>query len=268
MLMMPVPIFDSLEIELTESGIELTCNDPNIPSDSNNLVYRAAELFKSKACISAGIRIHLEKTIPAEAGLGGGSGNAAGILLALNKLHKNPLSQEDLQEIASYLGSDVTFFLQKRPAIAKGRGENIKPIGEFSALDGKSLLLIRPRFGIPTPWAYNNLAQFPSARNRPLGQAEELASELTNGNLIKSYKKFYNSLELPVFNKFPLIKLMKEYALNHGAESALMCGSGSTVFIICSNKNDSESLGESFKSNFGPLAMAKTVTLPGDFNYD
>ena len=123
---MPVPIFDSLEIELTESGIELTCNDPNIPSDSNNLVYRAAELFKSKTCISAGIRIHLEKTIPAEAGLGGGSGNAAGILLALNKLHKNPLSQEVLQEIASYLGSDVTFFLQNRPAIAKGRGENIK----------------------------------------------------------------------------------------------------------------------------------------------
>ena len=86
MLMLPVPIFDILKIELTGSRINLNCNHPQIPNGHENLAYQAAEEFKIKAQISGGIRIDLEKNIPVEAGLGGGSGNAAGILLALNKL--------------------------------------------------------------------------------------------------------------------------------------------------------------------------------------
>ena len=264
--MLPVPIFDRLKVEMTGSHIEVNCNHPNIPNDSNNLAYKAAEKFRAKAKISDGIRINIEKNIPAEAGLGGGSGNAAGVLLSLNKLHNQVLSDSILQEIACSLGSDVPFFMQHQPAIAKGRGEVIDPVGPLSILDGKSLLLVRPNFGISTPWAYKNLSHFPDAKNRPLGQATDLVLALNKGPLNEAYEKLYNSLELPVFNKFPLIKLIKEHALSHGAESALMCGSGSTVFAVCSNSSVAELLRESFKSNFGPLSMTQIITLPGKFN--
>ncbi|MEC8972875.1 MAG: 4-(cytidine 5'-diphospho)-2-C-methyl-D-erythritol kinase, partial [Verrucomicrobiota bacterium] len=169
MLMLPVPIFDRLDFELAGERIELTCNRPGIPTDSGNLVCQAAESFAAKASVSGGVRLHLEKTIPAEGGLGGGSGTAAATLLALNELHGQPLGHAALQALAAELGSDVPFFLQAEAAVAKGRGEIIEPIAPLTALAGKVLLLVRPGFGVPTPWAYRSLAKVPDAATRPLG---------------------------------------------------------------------------------------------------
>ena len=183
MLMLPVPFFDRIDFELAGGSIELTCNRPGIPTDSGNLARRAAESFAAKAGVAGGVRIHLGKSIPAEGGLGGGSGNAAATLLALNELHGQPLGQATLQDLAAGLGSDVPFFLQNQAAVARGRGEIIEPVASLTALDGKSLLLVRPGFGVPTPWAYHGLAKFPDAANRPLGQAHELAKRLANGSL-------------------------------------------------------------------------------------
>ena len=265
MLMLPVPIFDRLDFELLGHGIELTCNQPGIPTDSSNLVCQAAESFAAKAGVTGGVRVHLEKSIPAEGGLGGGSSNAAATLLALNKLHDQPLGQATLHELAAELGSDVPFFMQSQAAVAKGRGEIIEPVAPLEALDGKSLLLIRPGFGVPTPWAYQSLAKFPGAKNRPLGQANELAKSLANGSLAEAGDTFYNSLEAPVFDKFPLLNLMKQHALANGAEAALLCGSGSTVFVICSDAATAQSLGQAIKSKFGQQSFVQTVPLPGYF---
>jgi 4-diphosphocytidyl-2-C-methyl-D-erythritol kinase len=264
MLMLPVPIFDRLDFELLDHGIELTCNQPGIPTDSSNLVCQAAESFAAKAEVTGGVRIHLEKFIPAEGGLGGGSSNAAATLLSLNKLHDQPLGQATLHELAAELGSDVPFFMQSQAAVAKGRGEIIEPVAPLEALDGKSLLLVRPGFGVPTPWAYQGLAKFPGAKNRPLGQADELAKSLANGSLAEA-SAFYNSLEAPVFDKFPLLNLMKQHALANGAEAALLCGSGSTVFVICSDAATAQSLGQAIKSKFGQQSFVQTVPLPGYF---
>ena len=178
MLMLPVPIFDRLDFELLGHGIELTCNQPGIPTDSSNLVCQAAESFAAKAGVTGGVRVHLEKSIPAEGGLGGGSSNAAATLLALNKLHDQPLGQATLHELAAELGSDVPFFMQSRAAVAKGRGEIIEPVAPLEALDGKSLLLVRPGFGVPTPWAYQGLAKFPGAKNRPHWPGERVGQAL------------------------------------------------------------------------------------------
>ena len=265
MLMLPVPIFDRLDFELLGHGIELTCNQPGIPTDSSNLVCQAAESFAAKAGVTGGVRVHLEKSIPAEGGLGGGSSNAAATLLALNKLHDQPLGQATLHELAAELGSDVPFFMQSQAAVAKGRGEIIEPVAPLEALDGKSLLLVRPGFGVPTPWAYQSLAKFPGAKNRPLGQANELAKSLANGSLAEAGDAFYNSLEAPVFDKFPLLKLIKQHALANSAEAALMCGSGSTVFVICSDAATAQSLGQAIKSKFGQQSFVQTVPLPGYF---
>ncbi|MDP6794917.1 MAG: 4-(cytidine 5'-diphospho)-2-C-methyl-D-erythritol kinase [Verrucomicrobiota bacterium] len=265
MLMLPVPIFDRLEFELTGDGIELTCNWSDIPTDSGNLAWRAAESFAAKAGVAVGVRIRLEKTIPSEGGLGGGSGNAAATLLALNKLHGQPLGQAALQELAAELGSDVPFFLQNEAAVAKGRGEIIELVAPLIGLDGKALLLVRPGFGVPTPLAYEGLARFPDASNRPLGQAGELAKRLAISSLAEAGNEFYNSLEAPVFDKYPLLKLLKGHALANGAEAALLCGSGSTVFAICPDAATAESLGQALEGRFGSQPLMQIVDLPGKF---
>ena len=181
-VMQPVNLCDELAFERGGNGIRLTCGEKGLPTDSRNLVFRAAEKFFAAAKISDGVKIHLRKKIPLAAGLGGGSGNAAATLLALNELFDAPIASGKLQEIAATLGSDVPFFLQGKPALALGRGEKIQPLGELPALDDKAILLIHPGFGISTPWAYQNLARFPEALNGRPGRAEELIAKLRAGD--------------------------------------------------------------------------------------
>src|SRR5205807_1515572 len=117
-LMHPVPLYDELNFARVPHGIQLTCNDASLPTDSRNLVYRAAAMFLEKTGITEGVKLHLEKRVPVAAGLGGGSANAAVTLLALNELFSNPLNLEQLFPLAARLGSDVPFFLQNKPALA------------------------------------------------------------------------------------------------------------------------------------------------------
>jgi 4-diphosphocytidyl-2-C-methyl-D-erythritol kinase len=257
----PVSLCDELAFERTGRGIALSCNEKSLPTDSGNLVFRAAEKFLAAAQISSGVKIHLEKKIPLAAGLGGGSGNAATTLLALNELFGNPLPPERLFEIAASLGSDIPFFLQDKPALAVGRGEQVQPLDYFPALDGKAFLLIHPGFGISTPWAYKNLARFPSALNGQNGRAQKLISLLRTGDLKTAATGFYNSLEAPAFEKFPVLKLFKEFLLTHGALAALMSGSGSTTFGICENVPAAESLVEKFKAKFGANSWTAVVNI-------
>ena len=117
----PIGVFDRLLLSRAGQGIQLRCSEPSLPVDSGNLVYRAAALFIEAAKLKEGVRIELEKRIPLEAGLGGGSGNAAATLLGLNNLFENRLAPERLQALAVSLGSDVPFFLQEKPALGTGR---------------------------------------------------------------------------------------------------------------------------------------------------
>jgi 4-diphosphocytidyl-2-C-methyl-D-erythritol kinase len=227
--------------------------------DSRNLVHRAATGFLQTAKISDGVRIHLEKKIPLAAGLGGGSGNAATTLLALNELFDQPLSAAKLSELAVSLGSDVPFFLQNKPALATGRGEKIQPLNSFPALRGRAFLLIHPGFGISTPWAYQNLARFPEALNGRPGRAQKLIARLQTGDWHAAGAEFYNSLEAPALEKYPVLALFQEFLRAHGALAALMSGSGSTTFAIAENMAATESLVEKFKSKFGQNCWTAVV---------
>jgi 4-diphosphocytidyl-2-C-methyl-D-erythritol kinase len=259
-VMQPVNLCDELAFERAPSGIALSCNEKSLPVDSGNLVFRAAEKFLSAAGISAGVKIHLEKKIPLAAGLGGGSGNAATTLLALNEMYGKPLVPEKLSDIAAGLGSDIPFFLQRQPALAVGRGEKIQPLDNFAALANRAVLLIHPGFGISTPWAYQNLARFPTALNGQKGRAQNLISRLQTTDLKGAATGFYNSLEAPAFEKFPILKLYKEFLAANGA-AALMSGSGSTTFAVCENATAAEEVGEKFKSKFGPNCWMAVVGL-------
>jgi len=260
-VMQPVNLCDDLIFERRKNGIQLTCSDKALPTDSRNLVFRAAESFLAAAEISSGVEIELLKKIPLAAGLGGGSGNAATTLLALNELFDRPLAAAKLNELAATLGSDVPFFLQDRPALATGRGEKIQPLENFPALRGKAFLLIHPGFGIATPWAYQNLARFPAALNGQPGRAQRLIAKLQAGDLRAASAEFYNSLEAPALEKYPVLALYQEFLRANGALAALMSGSGSTTFAVAENVAAAGALLEKFKSKFGANCWTAVVEI-------
>ena len=253
-VMHPVNVCDRLTFERAGAGLQLSCNRPELPVDSNNLVHRAATAFLSEAQISDGIRIHLEKELPLAGGIGGGSGNAATTLLALNELFGGPLPASKLAELAAALGSDVPFFLQDRPALATGRGERIQPLESFPALRGRAFLLIHPGFGIATPWAYRSLARFPGALNGKPGRAQKLIGALLSGDIRAASLECYNSLEAPALEKYPILGLFQEFFRGNGALATLMSGSGSTTFAITENTGAAGTLLEQFRSRFGANA--------------
>ncbi len=258
-VMHPVGVTDRLEFERTGNGITLTCSEPALPTDSQNLVYRAAVAFLAEAGLTSGVRIHLEKRIPLAAGLGGGSGNAATTLLGLNQLFDSPLTATTLSHLAGNLGSDVPFFLQRNPALATGRGETVAPLDPFPALADAAFLLIHPGFGISTPWAYQSLARFPSALNGRPGRAEKLIRLLQGNDLEAAGKELYNSLEAPALEKYPLLGLFQEFLRENGAAATLMSGSGSTTFALMHTPAAAEALAQKFKTKFGPTNWIAVV---------
>lgn len=251
-VMHPVDLRDRLTFARRGNSLALTCADSLLPADANNLVHRAATAFINAAGIKDGISIHLEKRIPIAAGLGGGSGNAATTLLGLNELFGQPLAPARLHELAAALGSDIPFFLQEKPALATGRGEKIQPLEFFSALKGAALLLMHPGFGVATAWAYQNLARFPGALNGRAGRAEKLVRLLNTADLGTSAREFYNSLEAPVFEKYPLLEIARQFLREQGAAGALMSGSGSTTFATFSSMDQAQGAEQKLRAKFGP----------------
>lgn len=260
-VMHPVNLCDTLTFERAGIGLQLTCSHPELPTDSKNLIHRAATAFLAAANISDGVRIQLQKNLPLAGGIGGGSANAAVTFTALNELFGSPLPLEKLHELAAALGSDVPFFLYDRPALVTGRGERVQTLENFAALKGKAFFLVHPGFGISTPWSYQNLARFPKDQNGTAGRAEKLTVKLQANNWPAVADGFYNSLEAPAFDKFPVLSLYKEFLQEHGALVSLMSGSGSTTFAIADNLAAADALAEKFKSRFGDNGWTATVKI-------
>ena len=262
-VMHPVPVCDTLEFATAARGFELTGSDPALPMDASNLVHRAATAFLQAAGIRDGVRIHLEKHIPMAAGLGGGSGNAATTLLGLNDLFGHPLDAAALTALAAQLGSDVPFFLQPGPALATGRGEHVQAFGWFPAFHDAWVLLIHPGFGIATAWAYQSLARFPRALNGVPGRSARLIARLEQPDLAAAGAEFYNSLEAPALEKYPILQLFQEFLRGEGAAATLMSGSGSTTFAVITGEPGAQRLREKFLSRFGMRNWTAVAPLHG-----
>ena len=255
-VMQPLNLFDRLTFARGGCGVRLSCNDASLPVDSGNLAHRAATAFLQQAGIRDGVQIHLDKKIPLAAGLGGGSGNAATTLLGLNELFGGPLGLPQLTAIAASLGSDIPFFLQSKPALAVGRGENVTSLEPFPALHGTAFLLIHPGFGISTAWAYKELARFPAALNGQPGHARKLVELLSKPGFTTAGAAFYNSLEAPALEKYPLLALYQEFLRREGVPAVLMSGSGSTTFAVARDEAEGRRLEEQVKGKFGPCWTA------------
>jgi len=260
-VMQPVNFCDELTFERAGTGLQLTCSHPELPTDATNLVHRAATSFFAATKISDGVKIHLQKNLPLAGGIGGGSANAAVTFSALNELFGKPLPLAKLHELAAALGSDVPFFLYDQPALATGRGEKVRTLENFPALQGKAFFLVHPGFGISTPWSYQNLARFPKAKNGTPGRAEKLVSALQSNAWPAIADGIYNSLEAPAFDKFPVLALYQEFLREQGALVALMSGSGSTTFAIAENLAAADALAEKFKARFGNNGWTATVAI-------
>jgi len=249
-LMCPVSIFDTLDIShREEGGLEFVCDDASLPTGDDNLVVRAVKLFCTSRGIEPRLRIALTKRIPHGAGLGGGSSDAATTLLGLDRLFETHLSREALSAMAADLGSDIPFFVYQSAAIIRGRGEHVEPVNFPHKLP---LLLIKPPFGVPTPWAYKrwrDSQEIPGVRYD--------AQELEWGTLV-------NDLERPVFEKYILLADLKTWLAGQPeVAGALMSGSGATVFAVLRHKEEAGPLGNRIAAEFGANLWCSTCETVG-----
>jgi 4-diphosphocytidyl-2-C-methyl-D-erythritol kinase len=239
-LMAPVSLYDLLTITRTGAAgrIDFACDDPSLPSGDDNLVVKAARLFLQAIESEMGLRIELEKKIPHGAGLGGGSSDAASILLGLNELCGASLSDDQLVQLAAQLGSDVPFFIFRSGAQCGGRGELVTPVTLSISLP---LLLLKPVFRVPTPWAYGrwqDSKELPGARYSPQ---------------VFGSVSFVNDLERPVFEKHIFLARMKMWLLERAeVGAAMMSGSGSTLFAVLREGADAEVLAVRAKAELDP----------------
>jgi 4-diphosphocytidyl-2-C-methyl-D-erythritol kinase len=233
-LMAPLDLADRLEMSLSENaGVEFSCSDPALPTDGSNLVCKAVAAFAAATGREFGVRIHLEKHIPHGAGLGGGSSDAAAVLKGLNELLATNLSVEELETIAAKIGSDIPFFIRGVPAVCRGRGERIQPVEGVPAAE---ILLVKPPFGISTPWAYGAWASSPKL-------CETFPAKLGSIGMV-------NDLEGPVFFKHLQLPVLKRWlAAQTGVGAAMMSGSGSTVFAVL--EGPCEGLAGRVRAEFG-----------------
>jgi 4-diphosphocytidyl-2-C-methyl-D-erythritol kinase len=248
-LMVPISLADGLTIDRgdEDAQIHFSCDDPSLPLGQENLVVRAAMLFRERTGIGTGVTIALEKKIPHGAGLGGGSSDAASALLGLNEVFDRRLPEDELLDLAARLGSDVPFFLARSPAICRGRGELVTPVS-FAA--GFSLLLLKPDFGVPTRWAYGKWKE-----SRELPGIDYSAQAFEN-------VRFVNDLERPVFEKFVFLARLKTWLRRQPqVAAALMSGSGSTMFAVLPDAGDAEALAARAWTEIDPQLWA-CVTQP------
>jgi len=222
-LMLPVGIHDHLDVDLRpeQEGISLACEQQGVPDDARNLAWRAAEAYMKAAGVRTGVRIRLVKNIPVSAGLGGGSADAAAVLLSLNRLLGDLLSMDRLHGLGRQIGADVPFFLNRRPALATGIGEKLR---EVEDLPPYPLVLIKPPVAISTRWVYRSL-------KLTRGESRiSLSALLTHPWRLQDVME--NDLETVTIHEYPQLAQIKEWLLGQGALGALMSGSGPTVFGV------------------------------------
>jgi len=234
-----IDLFDEIHLTSTNT-ITISCSSPKIPTDNNNLCWKAVELLQKELEITKGANISIKKNIPVGAGLGGGSSDAAAILRYLPKLWNVKTEHSQLEKLAIQLGSDVPFFLSDSSAYAEGRGELLQKIVLTLPY---WIVLINPNIHVSTPWAYKELSE---KRNGTFPVHQRLSHEFTHAP-IQTILNSKNDFEDVVFHKFPLIKKIKHQLTEFGAALSLMSGSGSSVFALFENEHSAQSAIEFFK---------------------
>jgi 4-diphosphocytidyl-2-C-methyl-D-erythritol kinase len=220
-LFQTIDLADHLNVSISSTGSdELTCTDPLIPADPSNLAWKAASLFRHQTNQKFYFKIHIQKQIPQQAGLGGGSSNAATTLWALNQLLNQPATEDQLALWGSLIGSDVPFFLSQGTSYCTGRGEILHPM---PPLFKQRLVIVKPPYGMPTPAVYNKLR---------LSALVDRDPNLALQQFFSGQPSYFNDLEEAAFSVQPALADLKKTLLSSGFETVLLSGSGSSFFCL------------------------------------
>ncbi len=233
-LMCPIGLSDDVRIAPIKSGIRIACSNPTVPTDDSNTAHQAAEIFirhhaRCRGGTSLGVDITLTKRIPVGAGLGGGSSDAAAVLIGLNKHCGYPFRRAELMQMGLEIGADVPFFIFGQPAIATGIGECLVPYRNLTAYIA---LLLYPGISVSTAEVYKNL-------DLGLTNCEKKLKDhaLKDGPFDAAYH-LCNDLETVTLARYPQVKAAKTAVSGCGARGVLMSGSGSTVFGLFENTSE------------------------------
>jgi len=235
-VMQTISLFDTIKLTESEGDkITLECDRSEIPNDQRNLAWRAASEILRTAGVSRGLHIKLIKRIPSEAGLGGGSSNAAFTLMGVNRLFGLGFPSEELHKIAASLGSDVPFFITGGTASVRGRGEKITPLSDTPPL---WFVIVKPDTNVSTAQAYRDLdgmSHRVSAR-----KTREMEKAIQSGDVQKVVLNMSNDFEQSVIERHLPIALLQDDLLMSRARVARLCGSGSAVFGVAFSRNEAE----------------------------
>jgi len=237
-----VNLYDELTIDFRDDGrIILTCSDPDIPTDDGNICWKAIHAMQ-QFVPGLGASIHIRKQIPHGAGLGGGSSDAAAVILAVNRIFALDLPRETLEEVALKLGSDVPFMLYGGTMLGRGRGEKLTRLDNLKKC---YFLIVKPSVNISTSWVYENI-NFRLTKNRyrlNLKQVNTILARFPNVAL-----SFRNDLENVVCPAYPPISGILDELLSSDPCFAAMSGSGSSVFAIFAKEGKASGLAERFST--------------------
>lgn len=246
--MQKIALFDIVHLAIRKDGVELSCAGRKVPGNGENIVCKAARKFFSYTGVRAGVEIVLEKKIPVAAGLGGGSSDAAAVLLGLDRLMGTGLELGHLAELGLQLGADVPFFVQKcTGAIATGIGESLR---KNNGISGFWILLVNPGFAVSTKWVYENFPLTSYANPYILARGRGRPADFHNVDP-ELFEELGNDLEAVTIKRYPEIGNIKEELKRAGAAAALMSGSGPTVFGLFAAEEKAQRCYQQFAKDYG-----------------
>jgi len=255
-VMQAVSLSDTITLtRRAEPGVVVECDAPGVPVDQTNLAYRAAEAALRAAGRVEGLHIRLVKRIPAQAGLGGGSSNAASALRGVNALLELGLSEARLSELAAGLGSDVPFFLVGGTAAARGRGEVLTPLPDGPAL---WFVIVKPEIDVSTAWAYGALGAIPDRVSARATRRMEEA--LRAGDVERIVARMTNDFEQVVFQEHLAIALLHDEFLMARARNARLCGSGAAVFGVTCDRAGAEEVARILRLKYPNVLVCRALT--------
>lgn len=241
MVMQTVGICDVLELKRSGSEIVVTTDSGELPTDENNLIFKAAKLMRERYHIADGIRIHLAKNIPIAAGMAGGSTDAAATLKGINRMFELGATPEELMELGVKIGADVPYCVLGGTALAEGIGEKLTAL---TPVPKCTLLVAKPDINVSTKYVYEHLD---AAENLKHPDIDGMVEAIALGSLQGILERFGNVLETVTIPAYPVIAKIKERMLSLGSVGSLMSGSGPTVFGVYLDKATAETAAEAIR---------------------
>ena len=255
LVLQAISIYDTVTITSNESEeITITCNDENVPCDKRNIAYKAAQrFFHTTGIKNTGVNIDIEKVIPSQAGLGGGSSDGAAVIMGLNAMFNTHLKDKEMEEICSYIGADVPFFINGGTQLATGIGTDME---KLHSMPECFMVVCKPDINVSTKEAYD-------AIDAQSVKQFKYSDEVVKGIYLRSLNSVVTSMynDFDVFLDIKEVNDIKKFMYDHKAKGACMSGSGSAVFGVFKTEKQAECCANALKENYEKTFVCKPIKI-------